>query len=455
MNIGWTTVANSVDAERLARELVDARLAVCVQIDGGIRSFYRWEGEVTSAKECRLTIKFLAENTERLEAWINQNHPYEVPEWMTVSVDRVNPAFRKWAEADMDVESASIKSKPKKDVLRLSKLGRSYLRKHLYSEAEAVFREALELDPQNSYILVGLGDTTREMKKYEESISYYERVLEFDSINVFALRGIGDSYRGILQHKRAIPYWMRYLDCNKDDIYVMVRLAESFNKTGNFDKAEAFYLKALAVNGEDKYALLGIGSLYYKVENDDKALEYFDKLLSLDGGYVAVLTMVGNIYRRRKEYEKAADYYEKATSIESWNAFALYGLGDCQRGLEKLDQAIYWWSKILEHEPHNQDLLTRVGDAMLNLDMLDQSLEHYMRSLQVGFDLYALLGMSKLYRTQSNWLEAEKACLQILERVPGHPRTLGELVRVYQGMGQLDKAQEVTRQLDDLAQGAD
>lgn len=450
MNIGWTTVANAVDAEKIARDLVEARFAVCVQIDGPIRSFYHWEDEVTHSKEFRLTIKFLPENTERLEAWLNQNHPYEVPEWLTVSADRINPAYKKWAEAG--VSASASKTKPKKDVLRLSKLGRSYLRKHQYSEAEAAFREALEIDPQNAYILVGLGDTTREMKKYEESIAYYERVLEFDSINVFALRGIGDSYRGILQHKRAIPYWMRYLDCNKDDIYVMVRLAESFNKTGNFDKAEAFYLRALGVNSEDKYALLGLGSLYYKVEDDEKALDYFDKLLRLDDSYVAVLTMVGNIYRRRKEYEIAAEYYERATSIESWNSFALYGLGDCQRGMENLDKAVYWWSKILEHEPHNQDLLTRVGDAMLNLDRFDQSLEHYIRSLQVGFDLYALLGMSRLYRTQQNWTEAERACLQILEKVPGHHRTLIELVDVYQGMGRQDKVQEISQQIEELAQ---
>lgn len=453
MNIGWTTVGSAEDAEKLARELVTAELAACVQVEGPVRSFYRWDGEVTSTKEYRLSIKFLAENSERIEVWINEHHPYEIPEWLAVSADRVHPAYQRWAEADNEI--TSIKHRPNKEVLRLSKLGRSYLRKHLYSEAETVFLEALELDRRNPYILVGLGDTTRELKKFEESIAYYEKVLEFDAVNVFALRGIGDSYRGILQHKRAIPYWMRYLDCNKDDIYVMVRLAESFNKTGNFDKAEAFYLRALEVNPEDKYALLGIGSLYYKAENDVKALDCFDKLLSLDGNYVAVLTMIGNIYRRRKEFEKAAEYYERATDLESWNAFALFGLGDCQRGMENLDQAVFWWSKILENEPHNQDLLTRVGDAMLNMDKLDQSLEHYMRSLQVGFDLYALLGMSKLFRTQKNWSEAEKACLQILDKVPGHPRALAELFNVYQGMGLVDKAREVADQLEVAGQGVD
>ena len=435
------------------RDVVMSELAVCVQVDGAIRSFYRWEGEVTSAKEYRLTIKFLAENTERLEAWINEHHPYEIPEWVTVSADRVHPTYKKWAAADS--ESTLNKPRPNKDVMRLSKLGRSYLRKHLYSEAETVFLEALELDRRNPYILVGLGDTTRELKKFEESIAYYEKVLEFDAVNVFALRGIGDSYRGILQHKRAIPYWMRYLDCNKDDIYVMVRLAESFNKTGNFEKAEAFYLRALEVNREDKYALLGIGSLYYKAEDDEKALTCFDRLLGLDGSYVAVLTMVGNIYRRRREFERAAEYYEKAANLESWNSFALFGLGDCQRGLENLDQAVFWWSKILENEPHNQDLLTRVGDAMLNMDKLDQSLEHYMRSLKVGFDLYALLGMSKLYRAQKNWAEAENACQQILDKVPGHPRALAELLNVYQGMGRGDKVREIAEKLEVLGQGDD
>ena len=440
MNIGWTTVGNLSDAQKLAREVVEAKIAACAQISGPIESYYRWEEKLEIAQEYRITIKFLPENTERLESWLDEHHPYDVPQWVAVSAERVLQAYRHWAEQTTDHKPAV---KPKKDVLRLSKLGRNHLRKRQYAEAEKAFLEALDLDPRNAYILVGMGDTYRELKKYEDSIHYYERVLEFDPVNVFALRGIGDSYRGILQHKRAIPYWMRYLECNRDDIYVMVRLAESFNKTGNFEKAEDFYRRALDVNPEDKYALLGIGSLYYKVEDDEKALLFFNKLLSLDDSYVAVLTMVGNIYRRRKEFETAALYYEKATSFDSWNSFALYGLGDCQRGLENLDRAVYWWSKILEREPNNQDLLTRVGDALLNMDKLEQSLEHYMRSLKVGFDLYAYLGLSRVHRAQGRLGDAEKCCLEILERVPDHHRTLEELARVYEAANEPRKVKEI------------
>jgi tetratricopeptide (TPR) repeat protein len=445
MRIGWTTLASESDAEKFAHDIIEDGLAVCAQVDGPIRSFYIWEGKLERASEYRVTVKFLSSQTERLESWIPAHHPYEIPQWLSAAVDRVLPAYREWAEG-FAIQPKILK--PKKDILRLSKLGRNSLRKGRYLEAEKIFLEALELDGKNAYILVGLGDTYRELNKFEDSIQSYEKVLEFDPVNVFALRGIGDSYRGILQHTKAIPYWLRYLERNKDDIYVMVRLAESFNKTGDFDMAESFYLQALTVNPQDKYALLGLGSLYYKIEEDEKALKYFDLLLDLDSNYVAVLTMAGNIYRRRQDYITAAGYYEKAAALEERNSFALYGLGDCQRGMENLDLAVYWWSKILEKEPENQDLLTRIGDAMLNMDKPEESVEHYQKSLAIGFDLYALLGLSRAFLSQGKLQDSIKCCEEILTTIPNHHRALEVLLDVYNEMGDSDKVAEIQARLD-------
>ncbi len=452
MNIGWTTVANKEDAERLARAVVEEKLAVCAQVDGPIVSLYQWEGEVRRDEEFRVAIKFLSANSEALEAWINEHHPYDTPQWLAVTAERVSPAYRRWAEDGCDCRTPQ---RTKKDVIRLSKLGRNYLRKRCYADAEKTFLEALELDPRNAYVLVGLGDTCREMKKYETAITHYEKVLEFDAVNVFALRGIGDAYRGIMQHKRAIPYWLRYLECNKDDIYVMVRLAESFNKTGNFERAEDFYKQALAVNPKDKYALLGLGSLYYKLEKDDLALEYFDTLLALDDRYVAVLTMEGNIYRRRRDYARAMEFYKRAIAIEPWNSFALYGLGDCCRGLEHLDEAVGWWEKILEKEPANQDLLTRVGDAMVNLGNPESAIDHYRRSLEVGFDLYALLGLARVFRSQGEIRAAMDCCEQILEKVPAHDRTLEEMLSLCEESGDTARAEEIRARIEELRSESD
>jgi periplasmic divalent cation tolerance protein len=100
MKVAWTTVATASEAEQLARELVTAGLAVCVQIEGPLRSHYAWEGKVESAGEHRLTLKCLDEQLIALEAAVLARHPYSVPEWIVVDACRVGEKYLSWARSE-------------------------------------------------------------------------------------------------------------------------------------------------------------------------------------------------------------------------------------------------------------------------------------------------------------------------------------------------------------------
>lgn len=95
--IGWTTVDSEATAQRLANGLVTVGLAACVQIDSGVQSVYRWEGAVQSEREWRLMVKFAAARSRELLAYIEANHPYDVPEWVVVRAEQVAPKYLKWA----------------------------------------------------------------------------------------------------------------------------------------------------------------------------------------------------------------------------------------------------------------------------------------------------------------------------------------------------------------------
>ena len=95
--IGWTTVDSESAARALAQAMIEQQLAVCVQIDAGVQSFYRWKGEVNSECEWRLTVKFLEAQSDRLLAYIQANHPYDIPEWIVVSADQVATDYLDWA----------------------------------------------------------------------------------------------------------------------------------------------------------------------------------------------------------------------------------------------------------------------------------------------------------------------------------------------------------------------
>ena len=77
--MAMTTTNAREDAERLARDLVERRLAACVQVLGPISSTYRWQGAVESAEEWLCLIKTTAARFDAVGAHIDTSHGYETP----------------------------------------------------------------------------------------------------------------------------------------------------------------------------------------------------------------------------------------------------------------------------------------------------------------------------------------------------------------------------------------
>lgn len=312
----------------------------------------------------------------------------------------------------------------KQSIVELSKRGYELLRKRMFWEAEKHFLDALALDNHNKYVLVGLGNLYSALRKFVDAINYYDQALVFDPDNKFALRGAGDAYRGLEQPDKAIPYWMRYLETSSNDAQVMARLADSHMKLDNTVEAEFYCAKALEYGAQDKAALLGVGLLYYKIGNNAKALSCFEQLLEYEPSHRKALLMAGELQQLFLNFELAASYYKRALEIEPENPVALYGLANCLRGQNDHTEGSLWWAKALKNDPNNQNLHTRAGDALLNTGNIEEAQQHFQRSLQIGFDPYALLGLAKIQYTRGQIEEAKAYCQEVLDRIPDHPRAL-------------------------------
>jgi len=91
-----TTVGADFDPRPLARELVESRLAACVNIIPGIESVYRWEGNVAEDGEKLLLIKTVDERLDELQARLFARHPYDVPEFVALAIDDIRGPYRDW-----------------------------------------------------------------------------------------------------------------------------------------------------------------------------------------------------------------------------------------------------------------------------------------------------------------------------------------------------------------------
>jgi periplasmic divalent cation tolerance protein len=95
------TVSSLEDGRRMARELVDQRLAACVNLIPKVESIYRWQGAVESAEEVLLVVKTTPARFAELRDKIAELHSYEVPEILALPVTDGSAAYLEWLSADV------------------------------------------------------------------------------------------------------------------------------------------------------------------------------------------------------------------------------------------------------------------------------------------------------------------------------------------------------------------
>jgi uncharacterized protein involved in tolerance to divalent cations len=98
MLIIFTTTPNEAEAESLAKQLVEQKLAACVQVLPKMKSFYFWKDELQIDSEHLVLIKTTDKKFADVESFIKENTGYEVPEIIAVQSDKVSSDYFNWLE---------------------------------------------------------------------------------------------------------------------------------------------------------------------------------------------------------------------------------------------------------------------------------------------------------------------------------------------------------------------
>ncbi len=85
----------------MAHQLVENRLAACVQIQGGVHSIYRWEGKICEGNEVLLSAKTVAEKWVDISKFIKIHHPYDLPELIAYAPSKYEALYGKWVQAEV------------------------------------------------------------------------------------------------------------------------------------------------------------------------------------------------------------------------------------------------------------------------------------------------------------------------------------------------------------------
>lgn len=333
----------------------------------------------------------------------------------------------------------------KPEISEYSQKGYLYLKENRIAEGEECFRRILELEPENNYALVGLGDAARKRGDFVRAASHYQKCLDLHPDNNYALFGLADSLKSRNQYGKAIEIWERYLVQDEKNVTVLTRVADSYRKMRNFSRSRDLYQQVLALERDNPYALVGLGHLYYDFKEYEKALSYWERMMENRDGDVdiRILTSIGNCHRKLKTFQKGLAVFSRALELDPVNFYALFGMADCCRGLNRHRESLEYWNRILRLDPENKVILTRAGDACRALGDFAEAEAFYRRALNIEFDAFAILGLALINKQQGKYSEALRSLESLLKSDPRNPRIYGDIADCHLRLGRKDLALQV------------
>jgi periplasmic divalent cation tolerance protein len=96
----YATFASDEEARRIARTLVEERLAACANILGACHSIYRWQGAVEEGEEVAALFKTRSDKAEALIARLSELHSYEVPAAVVWPITDALRGYADWVAAE-------------------------------------------------------------------------------------------------------------------------------------------------------------------------------------------------------------------------------------------------------------------------------------------------------------------------------------------------------------------
>lgn len=99
--ITLTTCPNTEVANSLAHGAVKQQLAACVNIIPGIQSVYQWQGKIETDNELLLVMKTNQQTLKALELFIQQQHPYDTPEFICINIESGAQAYFDWITSSL------------------------------------------------------------------------------------------------------------------------------------------------------------------------------------------------------------------------------------------------------------------------------------------------------------------------------------------------------------------
>jgi superkiller protein 3 len=317
-----------------------------------------------------------------------------------------------------------------------------------YPEAERIWRQIIQLDPNSAVAFSNLCAALFRQNKLDEALIFCQKALALDPKLPETYNNLGNVLRVQKKLTEAEEMYRRAIEL--DDKYV-----RAYNGLGivlanqkKLTEAEEMFRRALALDDKYVFAYIGLGNVLRAQKKLTEAEEMYRRALALDDKDVDAYNNLGNLLYDQKKLTEAEEMYRKALALDDKFVFAYYNLGNVLRDQKKLTEAEEMYRKALALDDQYVNAYNNLGIVLANQKKLTEAEEMYRRALALDDKLApAYIGLGNVLRAQKKLTEAEEMYRRALDLpdTTGTPTTTHTLAhnnlgRLLQEQGKLEAA---------------
>lgn len=442
---------------------------------------------------------------------LNNNDIYNSDKYIKTALDIINyhedililksKLLLKVDSVDEAIKSIDIvlKSNPKKAEAYFIKAS-ALFRKGKKEEAYSNYRDALNLDKDNYYIMKGVADTAYGLKKYEISKKYYNIIFKkyyhnkllknkITSINYFLIDEyekekdenykLARCYFENNQYDKSLKIAKNIEMTMEDSIQIKLLIANIYYELKKLDKAFEYFSKVIKIDNYNGEAYGGLAAVCHDLNKYEEALSYYDKAISYNYALDVMYNNKSSLLCTMERYEEALDSCNEAIKINNSMCHAyknkgiiLFDLGMYEEALECCDTAIdidedfveAYSVKIMIYNKLKKyitaldvygnatkrglvssSLLFQKGKILYNLENYDDALKLYIKALSLNnknAEIYLSIG--HVYYIKEDYINAISYYKEAVERKGNNPYYHFYLGDAYRAMNNSKAIDEYT-----------
>ena len=307
--------------------------------------------------------------------------------------------------------------------------------------AEALYREALSLDPANVDALGNYAVLANSSGRQDLAIELLNQAIEHNPEAGWLRSNLGEIYRSQERIDEAVVSLEYAIALSPEQVEAHISLGNAYRQKVDLDKAITSYRRAIELSPRLPEAYNNLGLALHENGLLKEAVQSLERAIELNPTHVNAYYNLGNVLRDSGRREEAISSYRKAVDLAPDFACAHANLGDllrktgnCHKAVESLQTAVHLDSSI--HAVHNN-----LGAALQAVDRLDEAVASFRKALEISpEDVASLYNLGSCLKNLAQLEEAEHCLRKTVKLAPDNADAYMNLGNVLKDQGRISKA---------------